>query len=379
LKQLHGYLNFNLGKENIFIHIPKTGGTTINTSMQNTYWANEPNFHYRHILLKEKRSNSGDIFLPSNCEKYSNYNIFMMVRDPVDRLISEYYFLRERKNFMDLLKKKPRDFNDYILNPQTQNYTIGFLVGKRIFDISPTNENDLDRVLDSIEDIPIHVGIFEQFEKSLSYFEHITGIKWKNKMEVKRMTFNRPNKETISPETKQLIIDNNQLDTELYEFCMDLFQNKTQSIKQRNITFIKDKYNHVIPYSAGTCLFEFCMENKHFLKLNLPFFKELTFYLLKNLKITSGVRFVSVWNATFIKAIRTHFPDSTLLNELESTYFINSEPLEQILEIAKKTDKLLEDPVIQKLVFSQPMVFNPNLIVEPKESFKGFINRLFRS
>ena len=61
----------------------------------------------------------------------------MMVRDPVDRLISEYYFLRERKNFMDLLKKKPRDFNDYILNPQTQNYTIGFLVGKRIFDISP--------------------------------------------------------------------------------------------------------------------------------------------------------------------------------------------------------------------------------------------------
>ena len=234
-------------------------------------------------------------------------------------------------------------------------------------------------MLDSIEDIPIHVGIFEQFEKSLSYFEHITGIKWKNKMEVKRMTFNRPNKETISPETKQLIIDNNQLDTELYEFCMDLFQNKTQSIKQRNITFIKDKYNHVIPYSAGTCLFEFCMENKHFLKLNLPFFKELTFYLLKNLKITSGVRFVSVWNATFIKAIRTHFPDSTLLNELESTYFINSEPLEQILEIAKKTDKLLEDPVIQKLVFSQPMVFNPNLIVEPKESFKGFINRLFRS
>lgn len=116
-----------MGKENIFIHIPKTGGTTINTSMQGSSWAMEPNFYYRHIVLKEKRSNSADIFDPANCEKYQGYNIFMMVRDPIDRLISEYYFLKERKNFMDLLRKQPRDFNDYILNPQTQNYMTGFL------------------------------------------------------------------------------------------------------------------------------------------------------------------------------------------------------------------------------------------------------------
>ena len=47
--------------ETIFIHIPKTGGTTINSAMQGTYWKTEPGFNYRHIL-PDKSTNSGDIF-----------------------------------------------------------------------------------------------------------------------------------------------------------------------------------------------------------------------------------------------------------------------------------------------------------------------------
>ena len=108
-------------RENIFIHIPKTGGTTINTSIEGTYWGTEPNFYYRHLVLKTKRSNSADIFNPLNYDKYKDYNIFMMLREPIDRMISEYYFLRERKNFMDLLRSQPRNFSEYIKNIQTQN------------------------------------------------------------------------------------------------------------------------------------------------------------------------------------------------------------------------------------------------------------------
>ena len=48
--------------------------------------------------------------IPKNLEKYRAYNLFMMLRHPVDRCISEYYFIKERKNFMDLLQKKPSSF-----------------------------------------------------------------------------------------------------------------------------------------------------------------------------------------------------------------------------------------------------------------------------
>ena len=95
--------------ENIFIHIPKTGGTTLNCVIQKTAWQTTPDFHYRHIIYDTKRSNSKDIFNPSNYDKYLEYNLFTMLRNPVDRMISEYYFMKERAEFMNMLKPKPRD------------------------------------------------------------------------------------------------------------------------------------------------------------------------------------------------------------------------------------------------------------------------------
>ena len=59
-----------MNDKNIFIHIPKTGGTTINAAMNNSLWQTEIGFNYRHIDAN-KLSNSGDIFDPANIEKYS--------------------------------------------------------------------------------------------------------------------------------------------------------------------------------------------------------------------------------------------------------------------------------------------------------------------
>ena len=119
-------------EKTIFIHIPKTGGTTINAAMNNSFWQTETGFNYRHIEAN-KVSNSGDIFEPENINKFKDCKIFMMLRHPIDRMISEYYFIKERKEFMDLLKNKPKDFTSYIKNKQTQNGVVNFLVGRRIY------------------------------------------------------------------------------------------------------------------------------------------------------------------------------------------------------------------------------------------------------
>ena len=120
--------------EIIFIHIPKTGGTTINSAMNETYWQTKPGYNYRHIL-SDKSSNSGDIFLKKNKKKYQNDKIFMMLRHPVDRLISEFYFINGaiylvKTDFL-LLKKK------LIVEDETALYTI-----------APKNGLDIDDPLD---------------------------------------------------------------------------------------------------------------------------------------------------------------------------------------------------------------------------------------
>ena len=51
-----------------------------------------------------------------------------------------------------------------------------------------SSEDDLTDIINTIEKIPVHVGIFEYFNESLSYFSDIAGIKWGRKIEVKRMT-----------------------------------------------------------------------------------------------------------------------------------------------------------------------------------------------
>ena len=170
-----------MNDKNIFIHIPKTGGTTINAAMNSTSWQTKPGFNYRHIIA-DKTSNSGDIFDPVNIEKYKAYTIFMMLRDPIDRVISEYYFIKDRKEFIDLIKNKPKDFKAYIKSRQTQNYVVNFLKGRRMYDLHTAKEQDLKDIIEAVEKLPIHMGIFENFSESLTYFSLNTGIKWKKKI-----------------------------------------------------------------------------------------------------------------------------------------------------------------------------------------------------
>ncbi|MBL4624127.1 MAG: sulfotransferase family 2 domain-containing protein [Flavobacteriales bacterium] len=364
--------------KNIFIHIPKTGGTTINTAMHNVYWQTEPDFNYRHIALKTKVSTSADLFDPNNFDRYKDYNVFMMLREPVDRIISEYYFLRERKEYIKLLNKPPVDFEDYYKKPQTHNYMVGFLVGKRIYDHKSTTKEDLERVIEAIEKLPIHVGIFEYFQQSLGYFKDVTSIEWARNIEAKRMTFNRPKVEDLSEQAKKEILELNHLDVELYKYCLAKFENIKSNYNNYKVEFQLSKYNHIFPYMTKTCLFEFCLDNKHYIKQNFLFFKDLTFYLIKNLDIKDGEKLVKMWNRTVVDSIQTTFPDSVFFQEVNRTYSNSpDEPLKQLIDIAQTINEFFKKDPKDSKKFYKAMTLDKTTIIEPSETAKGFFKRLF--
>lgn len=364
-----------MSKEVIFIHIPKTGGTTINSAMQGSHWQTEPDFNYRHIEVGNKKSNSGDIFEARNTEKYQDYSIFMMLRNPIDRVISEYHFIKERSEFIDLLKTKPKDFKSYISALQTNNGVVSFLVGRRMYDPKLATQADLDKVIAAIDTLPIHVGIFEEFDRSLTFFTEKTGITWNKKIEVKRMTFVRPKVQEIEPEIKALIEKHNALDIALYNYCLAKFQKEASNVSSGQIDFVSDKINHIIPYAQKFCFYEFCMENKGFIKAHFEFFRRLNLFLLNGLRLKKGEDFAQLWNRAFIAALQHHFPDSGLVKRVEDAYSLEKDSLQATADVAKAVDTYLAEDAVEAKKLMVPMQFQESFV--PFLKGKGLFKRIF--
>lgn len=91
----------------IFLHIPKCGGTSIETAFNawtNTYSTNYFYLgkHRQHFLLDE---------ILDEYPKCSNYFKFSFIRNPFSRIVSEYnYILSNLKNLKNL------SFKDFVLN-----------------------------------------------------------------------------------------------------------------------------------------------------------------------------------------------------------------------------------------------------------------------
>ncbi|MCF6306992.1 MAG: sulfotransferase family protein [Flavobacteriaceae bacterium] len=361
--------------KNIFIHIPKTGGTTINCAINKTDWQTKPDFNYRHIDYQTKRSNSADIFNPLKYDYYKDYNIFMLLRHPVDRIISEYSFIKTRPEFMSLIKPLPKDLISYVKNRQTQNYMIGFLVGKRMYDTNLVNQDDFELVSNTIRNSNIKVGIFEHYEASLNYFSQHTNIKWPKKLDVKRITLNRPKLNEVSEELSNLIIKHNALDFQLYNECLKTFESQVTLNKGSKINFNGNKYDYVLKFTERFNLLEIELKNLEFIHLNNIFFKSLNDYLHHNAKIKDGKIYINVWNDTVVKAFESKDKNASFTKQLQTiSEKENASPLEMTIEIAKTIDRNYKSSPKQKIKYQNYLQFDSNNIVIPKsrKRFKWF-------
>jgi|GEM_PF-646506 len=247
-------LNINLTKKNkimkkdktlVFVHIPKTAGSTLHSILKNKY---EKVFHINGVKANEclneflsydsSIQNSFDVVkghLTIRLLPYiKNPFVITYMREPVDHFLSVYYYTKRAKynrNYeavknMDSIK----EFVDYAKlkgydNLQTRHLSNGTAhvtdisippvdfskYGKENLEMAKQNLSSFDLVFDT-----------KDFDKSLVVLSKLMAWKKKPYYLTKNVTKNRKKATDISPEIINAIKDLNRLDIELYEYFKTL-------------------------------------------------------------------------------------------------------------------------------------------------------------
>ncbi len=230
--QAHNLTPIELAPERlelISIHIPKTAGTSFRNTLKTVYGDEHVARLDIDLFSQNIRLNEIDYLKPSlpNYLKvlhghfsYENLNlhfdipkdvpVITWLRDPVDRVLSNYFYLSQRlhdelqedQKGLNILKKLKRSLSEYAMDPPQQNRMSQFLSGielERLFFVGFTNNYN-----DGMERISNLLGW-----KNHEAFFH-------NKTEGRN--FNVTNQEI------ELIRSLNQLDIKLYENALNLLE-----------------------------------------------------------------------------------------------------------------------------------------------------------
>ena len=296
-----------MSNNNIIIHIPKTGGTTLISNLYKKTWQPFPNFNYRHIIYRTKKSNSSDIFDRENLSKYQKYNFILFIRDPFERIISEYNFLKCRNEFMNLFDKIPNNLKEYIQSKQTHNSMINFLVGNRIF--TKINEElcekKLHDILYTLDKLNFIIGKTEQYSESLNIISNQLNIDINKTITKKRITLYKDPIRDYD-KLKDLFIKNNKYDYLLYNKLNEIFNKQKEKIKSKILyNFIGTKYDYIIKYSQRFCILESFNVDKIFLEKNKKKLRNIHNIAIKNITsmtTENGKLYLRKWLELFIKS-----------------------------------------------------------------------------
>lgn len=210
-----------------FLHIPKTGGLTMRRLLDRQY-AGKKTFRYPpqepiiaiRKLSPERRSRLKCVYGHFSYGVHRNFQAkpiyITMLRDPLERIISMYYFIRSRPQNKLYMQANRLSFEQFVMSelPSIQmplrNHQTRMVSGQHQPNLSIAKQN--------IQKQFAVVGITEMYPESVFMMKKVLG--WNNVSYTKKnITKSRPKQTTVSPKIKELIRKNNALDYQLYAFA----------------------------------------------------------------------------------------------------------------------------------------------------------------
>lgn len=232
----------------ISIHIPKAGGTTLHKVIERQYPKQSTftidGLHVRESieqfksLPREERARIQCLtgHMPFGLHTYLSEptTYITMLRDPIDRIISHYYFVKRapRHYLYKEVISRNMDLEEYVssgISSELNNGQVRLISGVEavdtVFGHNPVSTDILEVAKRNLCEHFIAVGLCERFDESLFLFSSLLG--WKNIYYVKEnVTQTRPSKQEIRLQTLKTIEKHNELDMELYEFAKHMFEEK---------------------------------------------------------------------------------------------------------------------------------------------------------
>jgi len=226
----------NAAEALIFLHVPKSAGTTLNRLIEWEYplfemysvdpvlfrWSRARLWRLPQRRLKGFRVFKGH--MPFGLHKIlpQPATYITVMRGAVERVISAYYFMSNYKLHPNYWKFRREDWTleDFVQRSPRENVQTKMIAGADYDE--PCTAEILAKAKENLRYFSV-VGLTERFEESLALMKLRFGWKIESYSSF-NLTRTRPKKRDLPQSTLDLIAERNRFDIELYECAAKLFE-----------------------------------------------------------------------------------------------------------------------------------------------------------
>lgn len=206
----------------VFLHIPKAGGATMNSILSRQYSPERSLIKWGGPHIWEERLSSlGDseksrLQLIAGHVRYGQHKYvkekatyISMMRDPVDRIISQYYYIIQGKNHSihDWVVENTEDIEEYVVKMSRGKlwHAVQNRQARRLAGLQPSREEDVDLMVqkakENIKKSFAVIGTLERFDETLLLMKKAIG--WDQHIMYKKRNVTKEKKKSLKESKKR--------------------------------------------------------------------------------------------------------------------------------------------------------------------------------
>jgi hypothetical protein len=230
----------------IFLHIPKTAGTTLYRIIERnyasddiyTFWKDGSPDEFKNLeedLRSRIRLLRGHVGFGMHEFIAGSAKYFTVLRDPIDRTISYYHFIHRTPHHYchDLIASQKMSLEEFLLSKcdpmadNAQTRLLGGLETGQELEFGACTQSLLEKAKWNLRKRMDVIGITEKFDHTLLLLQQAFG--WRRLFYVRQnVSSNRVSRKDLQHSTMDVLTEANLLDADLYQYARQLFEEQVQ-------------------------------------------------------------------------------------------------------------------------------------------------------